>query len=408
MKKNLVLLFLIQISNYVFPLISMPYLIRILGVTSFGIIAIFIAIVQYVNIITDFGFSFTSTRKITKNKDNKDEVAFIFSLTIYAKIILLLICVFAFGAYIFINAKNEYYIYYILGVIYCFFSIFESVWLFQGMDRLNVIANITLVSKTIAFLLIFCLVNTSDDTFYAILCTLVGAIFSGSAALISIYKLKISFLKKVHFIDVWIGIKDSFDIFIANVTISFYTTLNTIVLGAVYGPTIVGYFSAADKIRLAAQGLLSPIQQLLFPRVTDLLNQGNSFSFVLKNYGFKVIGFGLFVSIMLLIMGYPFSLIYFGENFDLTGKILLVLAPIPFIVSIGIVFGQWSLIGTGKDKILRNTYIFFSFVHLLLLFPYIYYFNNYGVAISILTTEFLISCTFIYIYLNSIKLEKKP
>ena len=334
-------------------------------------------------------------------------MAFIFSLTIYAKIILLLICVFAFGAYIFINAKNEYYIYYILGVIYCFFSIFESVWLFQGMDRLNVSANITLVSKTIAFLLIFCLVNTSDDTFYAILCTLVGAIFSGSAALISIYKLKISFLKKVHFIDVWIGIKDSFDIFIANVTISFYTTLNTIVLGAVYGPTIVGYFSAADKIRLAAQGLLSPIQQLLFPKVTSLLNQGDSFSFILKKYGFKVIGFGLFISAMLLVMGYPFSLVYFGENFDLTGKILLVLGPIPFIVSIGVVFGQWSLIGTGKDKVLRNVYIFFSFIHLLLLFPYIFFFNNYGVAISILTTEFLISCTFIYIYLNSIKLEKK-
>jgi len=406
-RKNLALLFLIQISNYVFPLISMPYLIRVLGVTNFGIIAIFIAIVQYVNIITDFGFTFTSTRKITKNKDNKDEVAFIFSSTIYAKIILLLICVFILGTYIFINEKQEYYMYFILGVFYCFFSIFESIWLFQGVDRLNVSANITLISKTIAFLLIFFLVNTSNDTLNAILCTLLGAIFSGVVSLISIYKLKISFFRRVDFIDVWIGIKDSFDIFIANVTISFYTTLNTIVLGAVYGPTIVGYFSAADKIRLAAQGLLSPIQQLLFPKVTSLLNQGDSFSFILKKYGFKVIGFGLFISAMLLVMGYPFSLVYFGENFDLTGKILLVLGPIPFIVSIGVVFGQWSLIGTGKDKVLRNVYIFFSFIHLLLLFPYIFFFNNYGVAISILTTEFLISCTFIYIYLNSIKLEKK-
>lgn len=384
----------------------MPYLIRVLGVTNFGVIAIFIAIVQYVNIVTDFGFSFTSTRKITICKVNKEEVAFIFSTTILAKVILLLISIFPIAMYLFIGDKQEYYAYFILGIIYCLFTIFESVWLFQGMDRLNISANIVLISKTIAFLLIFILVNDSNDTLNAILCTVFGVLFSGLMSLISIYKFKISYFMKVHFVEVWTAIKESFDIFIANVTISFYTTLNTIVLAITYGPTIVGYFSAADKIRLAAQGLLLPLQQLLFPKVTTLLNQGVSFSIILKKYGCIVIGFGLFISVMLLIMGYPISLLYFGESFDLSGKILLVLSPIPFIVSIGIVFGQWSLIGTGKDKTLRNVYIFFSSIHLILVIPYIYIYRNYGVAISILTTEFLISCAFICIYLNSKKMEK--
>lgn len=383
----------------------MPYLIRILGVTNFGMIAIFMAIIQFINIIIDFGFSFTATRSISVVKNDKEQVSRIFSKTIYAKIIILLFFIFFIGLTIFLNEYRDYYLYYLLGVVFCFFSIFECIWLYQGIDRIQIFANISLISKTLVFISIFYFVNNQEDLIYAFICSCMGSILCGFISLLFILKFNLSKFYKVNILDVIYWLKSSLDIFLANFTISFYTALNIIVVGYFYGPTIAGFFSAADKIRLAAQGLLTPLQQLLFPKVSVLLSQGNTYVYVLKKYGIKVIGFGAFISLMLLLLGYPFCLKYFGDGFELTGKILMFLSPIPFIVSIGMVFGQWFLIGTKKDRILRNVYIIFSSIHLILLTPFILLFKNYGVAISILVTELLISLTFIYFYFKT--LEKK-
>ncbi|MDT1872210.1 oligosaccharide flippase family protein, partial [Acinetobacter baumannii] len=79
--------------------------------------------------------------------------------------------------------------------------------------------------------------------------------------LFSIYyvlKTKLVVFCKINLSEIKIVFSESFDIFLSNISISFYTTFNTILLGAISGPVSVGYFAAADKIRTAAQGLINP------------------------------------------------------------------------------------------------------------------------------------------------------
>ncbi|EPL4632175.1 oligosaccharide flippase family protein, partial [Klebsiella pneumoniae] len=88
MKKNIFLLLIVQIASYALPLITLPYLLKVLGVYNYGIIAIYLAIVQYVFMVIDFGFSFISVRRASVVRTEKFRLSKIFTLTIASKAII--------------------------------------------------------------------------------------------------------------------------------------------------------------------------------------------------------------------------------------------------------------------------------------------------------------------------------
>ena len=86
---NFSYLFLLQIASYLFPLVTMPYLARVIGAEGFGHIAIASAVIMWIQTISDWGFNYTATRDVAKNRENKDIVSHILSNVIWAKFILL-------------------------------------------------------------------------------------------------------------------------------------------------------------------------------------------------------------------------------------------------------------------------------------------------------------------------------
>jgi PST family polysaccharide transporter len=86
---NFSYLFLLQIASYLFPLVTMPYLARVIGAEGFGHIAIAAAVIMWIQTISDWGFNYTATRDVAKNREDKDKVSHILSNVIWAKFILL-------------------------------------------------------------------------------------------------------------------------------------------------------------------------------------------------------------------------------------------------------------------------------------------------------------------------------
>ena len=76
---NFAYLSLLQIANYVFPLLTLPYVVRIVGVENYGYISFSLAVVMWFTTIVDFGFNYTATRDVARSKDDLDEVSKIFS-----------------------------------------------------------------------------------------------------------------------------------------------------------------------------------------------------------------------------------------------------------------------------------------------------------------------------------------
>ncbi|MGO3910650.1 oligosaccharide flippase family protein [Huaxiibacter chinensis] len=400
MKKNIFLLFFVQASNYLFPLLTLPYLMRVLGAENFGIVAMVQAWIQYIIIFVDYGFNFSATLLVSVNKNNRIKINSIYTSVTIAKFILLLISLFIFAIYMAFIGPSIYSSLILLGLISVIGTVLFPVWLFQGMEKMQGIAICTTIAKFVSLLLIFILVKSPDDMNMAVISQSSGMFLSGILSCYFIKKEKMAKFTKVSLYEIFDVLKKGFDLFVSNITISFYTTLNILIIGYFGGPVLAGYFSAADKIRTAAQGLMSPVQQAMFPRVSSLISEGKSLKEILDLYGKKFIIFGFIITLSIIVIGYPASLYYYSLEYRVSSLILLLMSPIPFIVAIGIVFGQWWLIPNNKTKIVRKTYLTVSLIHVIVSVILINVTPTYGVSISVILTELVVSSIFVMASFN--------
>ncbi|EPU1047982.1 oligosaccharide flippase family protein, partial [Raoultella ornithinolytica] len=272
-----------------------------------------------------------------------------------------------------------------------FFSVFDLAWLLQAIEKMVYLAIANVVSRFMYLGLLFIFVHDSSDLIITLLISIFGTILPILFSIYYVLKTKMVVFCKINLSEIKIVFSESLDIFLSNISISFYTTFNTILLGAISGPVSVGYFAAADKIRTAAQGLINPFQQAMFPRANKLIQTGASLSTLINTYGKIIFLVGATLSLGLLFLGGTFVDLYFGKNFATTVDILKVLSLLPFIISVAIVFGPWWMAGRAKSKQFRTIYLQQSICHLIYAPVLIYLFPNVGVAISIVLTELLVT-----------------
>lgn len=396
MKKNIVLLLIVQIANYVLPLITLPYLLNVLGVYNYGVIAIYLAVIQYTFMVIDFGFSFISVRKGSIVRDNRNELSKVFTTTIVCKGIIFIFILLSALLYLVCFENEIYHSIVMIALVTVLFNVFDTTWLFQAVEKLSFCTIFNVFSKIIYVILTFSLVKNSNDLYYALICYAISSIISVILSMGYIKIASLVYFCKISIHDVKQLFKEGADIFYSNISISFYTTFNTILLGWIAGPVYVGYFSSADKIRSAAQGLLNPVQQAMFPRVSKLINQGGSIHDVIKFYGKWLMLWGGFITLGLLVLGHEFVYLYLGKQFEVSANILMILSLLPFGIAVAIVYGPWWLAGRKKTKKYRAIYFTHSILHCFYAVPLIYFYPTYGVALSIVITEFLVAIRFYF------------
>lgn len=379
---------------------------RVLGAENFGIVAMVQAWIQYIIIFVDYGFNFSATLLISVNKSNQSKIDSIYTAVTAAKMVLLLIVSCVFSLYVIINGMSVYSYLILLGMISVIGTVLFPVWLFQGIEKMQGIAICTTIAKCVSLLLIFLLVKTPEDMNMAVISQSSGMFISGILACIFIKKQKIAKFTKVSIQEIYSVLLKGFDLFVSNITISFYTTLNILIIGYFGGPTLAGYFSAADKIRTAAQGLMSPVQQAMFPRVSSLIGEGKKLKEIWSLYGKKFIAFGFLISFSMAVIGYPISLYYYSAEYRISSMILLMMSPLPLIVSVGVVFGQWWLIPNNLTKIVRKTYLAVSLMHVIVSVILMHITPVYGVTISVIITEIIVSVIFVLASFNAGKILK--
>ena len=186
-RKNILVLSIIQGINYLFPLLTIPYLSRIFGPTGIGALALAQAVILYLVLIIDFGFNLTVTRRISiaYDKNDKLEINHLYTQTLLIKMIIFLIIVFL----VFILCQTIPQLFDIKVLIYIgFFSLLGAainpIWLFQGMQRMTVLLIPNTLSKIISLALIFVFVKNKQDLNLAMFFTSVGLFLSSVISLI--------------------------------------------------------------------------------------------------------------------------------------------------------------------------------------------------------------------------------
>ncbi|HRI47076.1 MAG TPA: flippase [Ignavibacteriaceae bacterium] len=395
--KNFTSLSAIQAANYLIPLITLPYLVRVLGPDKYGLISFAAAFVAYFTTLTDYGFNLSAPRQISINRTDLKKVSEIFSsiLTIKFIIFSISIIILFLIVNIFTRFSNTPEVFY-LSFAVVLGQILFPVWFFQGMEEMKYLSYITISVRLISVVAIFTLVKTVDDTLIVILINSITYIIIGiMGVVLAISKFKIKFV--IPSIESLLyQLKDGGYIFISTIAINLYTTTNTFLLGIFANDTIVGYFSAADKIRIAIQSFFSILSQTVYPRlalkfqssfeegiviVKKMLLYAGSFSFVFCLTVFFFAG-----EIIHLLLGY---------QYEQSILVLRIISFLPFLILLSNIYGIQTMLNIGYKKEFTLFIGIAAVINIVISLIIVPVYLQIGTAISVVLTEFFVTASMI-------------
>lgn len=391
---NFFSLAILQGANYILPLITFPYLVRVLGVEKFGIVMLAIAVISYLNILVDYGFNLTATKEISIYREDKKKLNEIFNNVIFAKFFLLIVSFFLLlGIIKFFNISSLLFLF-SFGIVIGK-ALFPQ-WFFQGMEEMKYISYINVSSKIFFMLLIFVFVKKESDYLYVPLLNGLGFIVSGVIALWIVVK-KYNFIFYFSFEKVLVYLKDGFIVFLANLGSNFHRNFNVILLGFFVNSTLLGYYAIAERVIRIIQTLQSVIGSVLYPYFVRKisLNRNYFFEFTRKYIGY-IIGGYLILSLLLFIFA-PYILEILNAN---GGEIdLKILSFVIIIGGLNYYFGLIGLMSMGYQKEYSKFIITAGIFNAIISLILIYFYKDIGASLGLVFSELIL----LFLFLNFIR-----
>ena len=396
----------VQIVTYLSPLLTAPYLARILLADGTGAYSFAYSNVSYFLIVVSFGFLNYGTRAISVKRNEPDELNKTFWSVVFARLFMCAICLVIFYSTVLFSevVAERKGLYLILGIL-ILSSGLDVTFLFQGIENFRIISLVNSLIKILSVIFVFTLVKSADDLM----------VYAGIVSLSSLTGVLIIWLfckGKVgrpffEIKSIFHALKESFCYFIPTLAVSIYSLVDKTMLGFMAGETQVGYYEEAAKIYLLVGGLISSLFPIMVSRISFLKKQGKEEEIQRKYQQTSemiwVIGFPSVFGIFAV--GAFFVPAFFGEEFLPSINILYVLAPIAVIGSISGALQSAYFIPAGKINVSSIVYFIGAFINLAGNYFGIKYWGAFGAAIVSLASEFVIAATMVIICKNDIRLK---
>lgn len=336
--KNMIALGLVQVANYILPLLAWPLLAKSLGLEQFGVVMMLLAICAMANILTDFGFNLSATHTIAQNHEDKQKIAQLLGNIFAIKGILAIIaCIIStiYMTYQFMMVEKsmiDIWTILLVNLIIVAQSV-SCVWFFHGIEKMYYITKVNIWTKLAYVLILFIVLQFYVHINVALLCFFISQLLLSILFIYYIYKEQY-FIISPQFNMLWQELKYSFSFFVSRVAVSVYTLANTLILGHFNGATIAGLYGSAEKIYGAGVGVSGIVSQALFPYMVKT----NRLDVLLK------VAFALLVPYVIVCVGLSMwatkiIVLIFGQEFSEAGELLklfFVLASITFLsVNVG-------------------------------------------------------------------------
>lgn len=369
---------LLQVAGYVFPLISMPYLARVIGADGFGKIAFASAIVVWIQTISDWGFNLTATRDVAQNRDNKELVSRIFSnvlwarsvLTLLSGIILLLVVLLV--PYLRENAD----IIFVTFLLVPGYILFPE-WFFQAIEKMKYTTFFNLFLKLVFTVAVFVFIHKREDYLIQPLLTTIGYLLCGFGALYLIFKKWGYTLCKPQWSEIFKTIRNSTDVFINNLMPNLYNSFSVMLLGFFGGSTANGIYDGGNRFPVIFYQFQSVLSRAFYP---FLSRRPDKHSFYAKlNIVSALIG-----AVFLILLSPLVIKIMLGDEFEKSVVVMQILSFSVVFLAMDYTYGTSFLIIKHKEKPLRNLTFVSSIVGMGVAIPLVYKFSYIGAAITVL------------------------
>ncbi|MFE3872327.1 flippase [Flavobacterium sp. ZS1P70] len=389
---NFVYLAILQGLNLILPLLTFPYLVRVLGIESFGLLSFSFALITYFQIITDFGFNSIATRDISVAIHDKKMQQDIFNGVMSAKLFLLGLCFVLMSIIVFSFEllRNHWEIYF-----FSFGSVLGQaifpVWFFQGMQKMRYITYLNLFTKIIFTIAIFIFVKEEQDYFLVPVFNALGFITAG---IISFYFVRKHFDLKLQ-IQSFQKIKSQLIkgkyVFLSELKISIFTNTNLLILGIFVGNQAVGYFASAEKLARAIGNFQTPISNTLFPFLAiEMISNKTK---TIENIN-KITIFGAIFFSIIALLGFFFAkeiiLLVYGQVMYPAIILFKILIIIPLASFLDTMFGKQILLNLGKDNLYFRVILWATVLNISINLGLTYFYKELGTAAALAITQIFI------------------
>jgi polysaccharide transporter, PST family len=390
--ENITSLFVLQGISYLFPLITLPYLVRVLGPEKFGLLAFAQAFVQYFIILTDYGFNMSATREVAIHREDLEKCSTIFSAVMLIKLILLFVSAIIYTAIIFaIPYFQQEWEIYMLSFLSVIGNVLFPIWFFQGLEQMKYITFINLSARGIMTGLIFVFTQNSNDYLVA------AGLQSGTfllAGILSIGILWKQMLVKPQWPKDWNVLKsvaqESNQVFLSSLSGSIYVHGPVVIVGLVAGQAAAGYYAIVQKISSAIVGLVQPIAQGLYPYLARQFqsSQGSYY----KSQRLLSIS-GLSVAVLFGVIAFIFSEkivnLLAGDSSSNLIVLMQIFSITTSLIIINVLLNS-SVLAMKLYTQIQDLYFKVAIAFLLLSFPVTYQFGLLGMAYLILAVELMV------------------
>lgn len=400
--KNYMYNLIYQILILILPLVTTPYLSRVLGSDGVGIYSYTYAIVTYFVLFGSLGISLYGQREIAYAQDEPRKRKRIFLELIIFRFITVAIAAVVY--YFWFVRENTYQTYYTILLIELFAAAFDISWFFQGIEEFKKTVIRNVLVRVVSVSLVFVFVKTSSDLWKYILIYSLGD-FCGNLML-WFYLPKYLRGKKVSKLNITRHLIPIVLLFIPQITNKLYNLLDTTMLGAMISDkSETGYYEQAQKVIRLLLTIVTSLGVVMVPRMANTFATGNKKQinrYIKNSFNFVfIISFPMAFGI--LSVANSFVPIFFGKGYDKAADLIMIFSPMLILMGIENVIGTQYLLPTKRQKEYTISVGIGVIANLILNFVLISLWQSVGASIATVLSQLIVDGVQIYFVRKNIK-----
>lgn len=384
-----------QVLVLIIPLITVPYVSRVLGPTGVGINSYTSSIATYFVLVGSLGLNMYGIRTIAFVRDDKYKLSKCFWELMILRCITLGVSIICYLIYI-DNFNNQYRIFFLGQFFLLTAAVFDISWFFMGLEDFKKTVIRNTIVKIFSLIMIFVFVKSKEDVFVYILILNVSTTLGN----VTFWPYLKSIIIKVPTNELSLKkhLKPSIQLFIPQIALQIYLVLNKTMLGSLESIESAGYFENSDRLIKIVLSIVTASGIVMSPRVSNSFIKGEVDK--VKRYLTLSLDFSTAISIPcmfgLMAIAKPFAPIFFGSEFSGIDKLIVILSPIIVLIAWSNTIGNQYLLPTSMLSTFTNSILFgtlINFIFNLVLIPSI---GVLGAGIATVISELIITIIQIY------------
>ncbi|RWZ63377.1 flippase [Lacticaseibacillus paracasei] len=378
-----------QVFVLLLPIITIPYVSRVLGPTDIGINAYTNSIVQYFILFGTLGLTVYGNREVAYQRDNSKKLSNIFwELTFFKLITTGIAVAFYLG---FVLVSGEYEIFYLIQGLFLLASAIDVSWFFQGLEEFKITVVRNTFVKVISLIMIFTMIRSKNDLWLYIL-------ILGASQLIGNITL-LPYLSRYVHQPIWgemnflRHVKPTIAMFVPQIASQVYLQLNKTMLGAFIGVEASGFYDNSDKIIKILLAIVTATGTVLLPHMAHSFARGDRkavFTSLSKSMHFILL-LAFPMASGLAAVSPVFTRVFFGRKFEAVSVLLAIESLVIILVGISNAIGIQYLLPTNQVRPFTVSVGVGAAVNIVLNVPLILIWGTVGAMIATVVSELSVS-----------------